>query len=165
MIISSNPYHPLRLQRELLTHGWGSHGWLMERRRWWWWWRSPRNPCPGRVLERCFWFWIAVSDDAAQRKSIWEKRQTPDSFRSKGICRRKRGSRRRLGWSHHPWARLGLGRAPWWWACLPAPFRLVFWLRGSSGKIGILQYFPGFFLKVRFLQKNKTPGQFCWKQR
>jgi hypothetical protein len=27
-----------------------------------------------------------------------------------------------------------------------------------------LQYFPGFFLKVRFLHKNKTPGQFCWKQ-
>jgi hypothetical protein len=26
-----------------------------------------------------------------------------------------------------------------------------------------LQYFPGFFLKVGFLHKNKTPGQFCWK--
>jgi hypothetical protein len=28
-----------------------------------------------------------------------------------------------------------------------------------------LQYFPGFFLEVGFLHKNKTPGQFCWKQR
>jgi hypothetical protein len=95
---------------------------------------------------------------AAQRNSIWEKRQTPDSFRSKGICRRKEGSRRRLGWPHHPLARSGLGRATWWWACLLAPLYLVFWLRGSSGKIGILQYFLGFFLKVRFLHKSKTPG-------
>jgi hypothetical protein len=31
----------------------------------------------------------------------------------------------------------------------------------SSGKIGFLQYFSGFFLKVGFLHKNKTPGQFC----
>jgi hypothetical protein len=37
----------------------------------------------------------------------------------------------------------------------------VFWLRGFSGKIGFLQYFPGLFLKVGFLHKNKTPGQFC----
>jgi hypothetical protein len=44
---------------------------------------------------------------------------------------------------------------------LVAPLRLVFWLHVSSGKIGILQYFLGFFPKVRFLHKNKTPGQFC----
>jgi hypothetical protein len=31
-MISSNPYHFLRLQRELHKHGWGDHGWLMERR-------------------------------------------------------------------------------------------------------------------------------------
>jgi hypothetical protein len=162
-MISSNPYHRLRLQRELLTHGWGSHGWLMERCRWWWWWRSP-NPRPDRVPERSFWFQSQFLMVAAQRKSIWEKRWTPDSFRSKGICRRKEGSRRRLGWPQHPLARPGLGRATRWWACLLAPLHLVFWLRGSSGKIGILQYFSVFFLKVGFLHKNKTPGQFCWKQ-
>jgi hypothetical protein len=39
--------------------------------------------------------------------------------------------------------------------------RLVFWLRGSSGEIGFLQYFPEFLLKVRFLHKNETPEQFC----
>jgi hypothetical protein len=37
---------------------------------------------------------------------------------------------------------------------LVAPLCLVFWLRVSSGKIGILHYFPGFFLKVGFLQKT-----------
>jgi hypothetical protein len=102
---------------------------------------------------------------AVQRKSIWEKRRIPDSFRSKGICRQKEGSRRRLGWPHHTLARPGLGRATRWCGGLPAPLRLVFWLCGSSGKIEFLQYFPGFFLKVGFLHKNKTPGQFCWKQR
>jgi hypothetical protein len=102
---------------------------------------------------------------AAQRNTIWEKRRTPNSFRSKDICRRKGGSRGRLGWPHHPLAWPGLGRATWWWACLPAPLRLIFWLRGSFGEIGFLQYFPRFLLKVRFLHKNETPGQFCWKQR
>jgi hypothetical protein len=102
---------------------------------------------------------------AVQRKTIWEKHRTSSPFRSEGICRRKVGSRRWPRWPHHRWVQPGLGRAPWWWAWLPAPLRLVFWLRGSSGKIGILQYFLGFFLKVGFLHNNKTPGQFCWKQR
>jgi hypothetical protein len=102
---------------------------------------------------------------AAQRNSLWEKRRTHDIFRSEGICRRKEGSRRWLGWPHHSLARPGLGRATRWCGALLAPLRLVFWFRGSSGKIGFLQYFPGFFLKVGFLHKNKTPGQFCWKQR
>jgi hypothetical protein len=95
---------------------------------------------------------------AAQQNSIWEKHRTPDSFRSKGICRRKESSRRRLGWPHHILARPGLGRATRWCGGLPAPLRLVFWLRGSSRKIGFLQYFPRFFLKIGFLHKNKTPG-------
>jgi hypothetical protein len=164
-MISSNPYHPLRLQRELLTHGWGSHGWLMERRRWWWWWRSPPNPHPGRVPEWSFWFRIAVSDGSGAAEVYLGKCRTPAPFMSEGICRQKEGSRRLPSWPHHRWARLGLGRAPWWWAQLPAFLCLLFWLRGSSGKIGFLQYFPGFFWKVGFLHKNKTPGQFCWKQR
>jgi hypothetical protein len=102
---------------------------------------------------------------AAQRNSIWEKHWTPAPFRLEGICRRKDGPRQWPRWPHHRWARPGLGRGPWWWAWLPAPLCLVFWLCGSSGKIGILQYFLEFFLKVGFLHKNKTPEQFCWKQR
>jgi hypothetical protein len=102
---------------------------------------------------------------AAQWKSIWEKRQTPAVFRSEGICRRKEGSRRWPRRPHHPLARPGLGCATKGCEPLVAPLRLVLWLGGSSGKIGFLQYFPGFFLKVRFLHKNETPRQFCWKQR
>jgi hypothetical protein len=47
------------------------------------------------------------------------------------------------------------GPRPWLCDGLPAPLRLLFWLRGSSGKIGFLQYFLGFFLKVGFLHKRK----------
>jgi hypothetical protein len=98
----------------------------------------------------------------AQRNSIWEKCRTPDSFRSEGIFRQKGGSRRWLGRPHHPLARLGLAHATRWCGALLAPLHLVLWLCGSSGKIGFLQYFLGFFLKVGFLHKNETPGQFCW---
>jgi hypothetical protein len=102
---------------------------------------------------------------AAQRNSIWEKCRTPNNFMSEGICRQKEGSRRRMGRPHHPLARPGLARTTRWCVPLVAPLRLVLWLRVSSGKIGTLRYFPWFFLKVGFLHKNKTLGQFCWKQR
>jgi hypothetical protein len=101
---------------------------------------------------------------AAQRNSIWDKRRTPDIFRSEGICRQKERSRRWLGRPHHPLVQPGLARTTRWCGALLAPLRLVFWPCGSSGKIRFLQYFPEFFLKVGFLHKNQTPGQFCWKQ-
>jgi hypothetical protein len=69
---------------------------------------------------------------AALRNSIWEKRQSPDSFRLKGICRRKEGLRRRLGWLHHP----RRGQA---WAAPPGgeaasqPLSV-----SSSGSVGLL---------------------------
>jgi hypothetical protein len=127
---------------------------MVGRRWWWWWWRSPANPCLGRVPEQSFWFWIAVSDGGSAAELYFGKCWTPSVFRSQGICRRKEGSRRRLGWPHHTLARPGLGRTTRWCGGLPAPLCLVFWLRGSSGKIGFLQYFLGFFLKVGFLHKK-----------
>ena len=57
-------------------------------------------------------------------------------------------------------AAMGLARHQVVWAPL-APLCLVFWLRESLGKIGTLQLFPEFLLKVHFLHKNETPGQFC----
>jgi hypothetical protein len=157
-MISSNPYHPLHLQWELLTYGWGNHGWLMERRRWWWWWWYPRNPHPGKCQNGVSGSesWILMV--AAHWNSIWEKRRTLDIFRLEGICRRKEGSRRSLGRPHHPLVRPGLACATRWCGALLAPLHLVLQFRVSSGKIGFLQYFSGFFLKVRFLHKNKIPG-------
>jgi hypothetical protein len=91
----------------------------------------------------------------AQRKSFWEKRRTPDIFRSEGICRWKEGSRRRPSRSHNRWD------APCVCGGLVPPLRFVFWLRGSSGEIGFLPIFPEFLQKVGFLHKNETPEQFC----
>jgi hypothetical protein len=98
---------------------------------------------------------------AAQRKSIWEKRRTPDIFRSEGISRRKKGSRRWPSCPHNRWAWPGLGHAPCVCGGLVPSRRLVFWLRGSSVEIGFLPIFSEFLLKVEFLHKNETPEQFC----
>jgi hypothetical protein len=49
----------------------------------------------------------------------------------------------------------GLARATRWCEPLVALLCLVFWLRESSGKIGALRYFLGFFLKVGFLHKKR----------
>jgi hypothetical protein len=109
------------------------------------------------VPERSFWSRIGVSDGGgAAELYLGKTLNPPKSFRSGGICRWKGGSRGRLGWPHHTLARPGLGRATWWCGGLPAPLYLDFWLRGSSGEIGFLQYFPGFVLKVGFLYKNET---------
>ena len=37
---------------------------------------------------------------------------------------------------------------------LRPPLRLMLWIRESSGEIGFLAYFPGFFMIVDFLHKN-----------
>jgi hypothetical protein len=102
---------------------------------------------------------------AAQRKSIWEKRRLPDLKSSGGICRREGRPRGCLGPPHTGVARPGLGRTTCVWRPLKPLLRLVFWLRGSSGKIWFLVIFLEFLLEVEFLHKNETPEQFCWKQR
>jgi hypothetical protein len=110
------------------------------------------------VPNRGFWWWHRSG-------TLSRKNTEPPIVSGQRLFVGGKGSRRGLGWPHHTLARPGLGRTTRWCGGLPAPLRLVFWLRGSSGKIGFLQYFLGFFLKVGFLHKNKTPGQFCWKQR
>jgi hypothetical protein len=71
-MISSNPYHPLCLQRELLTHGWGSHGG---------WWRDVGDdgdedllqiPVPAGCQNGFSNFESRFLMVAAQWKSIWE---------------------------------------------------------------------------------------------
>jgi hypothetical protein len=107
------------------------------------------------VLNHGFWWW------RRSRTLSGKNVESPNVFRSEGICRQKEGSRQHLGRPHQPLARPGLARATRW--CVPpvAPLRLVLWLRMSYGKVGTLRYFLGFFPKVRFLHKNKTPGKFC----
>ena len=107
---------------------------------------------------------IGFRVEAAHRTSFWKIFEPPVSFTARGSYSwngRPRRCRRR---PHKGQARPGLARA---WA-LSGPLRpllhFVFWLREYSGEIEFLMYFLGFFPKVGFLHKNKTPGQFCWKQ-
>jgi hypothetical protein len=102
---------------------------------------------------------------AAQRNSLWKNVKPTTVFRSGALYMPKEVSRRWPRRPHHPQARPRVARAARWCGPLVAHLRLVFWLRESSGKIGILQYFLGIFLKVWFLHKNETPEQLCWKQR
>jgi hypothetical protein len=106
------------------------------------------------VPNRGFWWWRCNGTLSGKTSN------PPDVLRSEEICRRKEGSRRWLGQPHHPLVRPGLARATRWVEPLVASLHLVFWLCESSGKIGVFQYFPGFFLKVEYLHKNETPEQF-----
>ena len=98
---------------------------------------------------------------AAKRNSSLENVEPPYVFRSQAICspkERSRGARRQ---PHHPQARPSPARA--WARCGPPVglLRPIFWLRGSSGKIGLSVFFLGFFWNFDFLHKNKTSRQFC----
>jgi hypothetical protein len=73
---------------------------------------------------------------------------------------RRESSRRWLRRPHHPLAWPRVAHMARWCGPLVAHLRLVFWIRKSSGKIGVLRYFLGIFLKVGFLHKNETPEQF-----
>jgi hypothetical protein len=88
----------------------------------------------------------------------WWQHSESLSGKKNAECRRKEGSRRWPRRPHNRWARPGLGRAPWLWSQATDSLCLSFWLRGSSGKIGFLQYFLGFLLKVGFLHKKRHPS-------
>jgi hypothetical protein len=94
-----------------------------------------------------FWWWRR--NGTLSGKNV----EPPLFFRPETLCRRKEGSR----WPRQPQAWPGLARATRWCGPLMALLRFVFWLRESSGKIGVLRYFLGIFLKVGFLHKNETP--------
>jgi hypothetical protein len=107
------------------------------------------------VPNRGFWWWQCS-------RTLFGKNAKPPMFLGQRVyAGGRRGSRRWPRRPHHPLAQPSLAHATRGCEPLMAPLRLVFWLRVSSGKIGILLYFLGFFLKVGFLHKNKTPGQFC----
>jgi hypothetical protein len=158
-MISSNPYHPL-WPTTGITHTWMGESWMVDGETSVMMMMISSKSLTRQgarteflVLSRGFWWW-------RRSRTLSGKKLNPDVFRSEGICRRKEGSRRWLGRSHHPLAQSVLACATRWCEPLVAPLCLVFWLRVSSGKIETLRYFPGFFLKVRFLHKNETPEQF-----
>jgi hypothetical protein len=145
-MISSNPYHPLRPTAGI-THTWMEKSWMVDGEASVMMMTMIFSNSPYRqdarteflVPNHDLWWWRR--NGTLSRKNA----QPPGVFRSEAICRRKGGSRRWLRRPHHPLARRGLARATRSCGPLVAPLRLVFWLRESSGKIGALRYFSGFF--------------------
>ena len=89
-LIQSLP--PLPYSRELLTHGWGNHGWLMERRWRWRWRRSPLRQGAGTtILDPKFRF----RGGGGAPYHFWKKWSWCRSFRLGGAYIRKEGERRR----------------------------------------------------------------------
>ena len=80
------------------------------------------------------------------RNSFWKTIEPPSVFGSRGLSSRKGSPEGWPRWPHPIQARPRGTRV--WTRCGPlvAPLRLVFWLRGSSGKIWTLPLFPGIFL-------------------
>jgi hypothetical protein len=161
-MISSNPYHPLQ-PTSGITHTWMGESWMVDGEASVMMMAIISSNSSSRqgakteflVPNRGFWWWRCSG-------TLSEKTSNPPWFLGSGtLCRRKEGSRRRPRRPHHPLARPALARAARWCGPLVAHLCLVFWLCESSGKIGVLPYFVGIFLKVGFLHKNKTPEQFC----
>jgi hypothetical protein len=163
-MISSNPYHPLR-PTVGITHTWMGESWMVDGEASVMMMAMISSNTPFRqgarteflILNRGFWWW-------RRSRTLSGKNAEPPMFSGQRLYvgkRRARGD----GWGGHtiPWR--GLAHATRWCGPLVAPLHLLFWLCESSGKIGTLRYFLGFFLKVGFLYKNETPEQFCWKHR
>ena len=161
-MISSNPYHPLQPTAGI-THTWMGESWMVDGETSVMMMAMISSNSPSRQGGRTEFLVpeLGFSVAAELRNSFWKNVEPPVVFRSEALSSQKEGSR---GWPrrpHHGTARPRVARAATWCGPLVARLRLVFWLRESSGKIGTLRYFPGIFLKVEFLHKNETPGQFC----
>ena len=83
---------------------------------------------------------------AAERGCVSRKNDgLPDVFRSEAFSSPKGSAGGHTGGPHHPWARQGHTRALGACGAPVHPPRFVFWLRGSSGKIGFMELFLEFF--------------------
>ena len=83
---------------------------------------------------------LGFSMVAELRNSFWKTSNLPRFFRLEVLSSRKGRPERCPRWAHHTYARPRGARLGM--VCpLEAHLRLVFWLRGSSGKIGTLHLF------------------------
>jgi hypothetical protein len=161
-MISSNPYHPLH-PTSGITHTWMGESWMVDEEASVMMMAMISSNSPSQqgarreflVPKRGFWWWRRSGTLSGKNA------EPPPVFRSGTLCRQKEGSRRWPRRPHHPLARPGLAHATRWCGPLVAHLRPVFWLHESSGKIGVLRYLLGIFLKVEFLHKNETREQFC----
>ena len=147
-MISSNPYHPLQPTAGT-THTWMGESWMVDGEVSVMMMAMISSNSPSRqgarteFLIREIGFSVAAELWSVSGKSV----DPPRVFRSGGLSSRKGDARWCPRRPHHPPARPSLCRAGPWCGALMAHLHLVFWLRGSSGKIEFLE-FSGIFLKL-----------------
>ena len=96
------------------------------------------------VLFRGIWWWRGSGTPSG-------KSRPPEFLGQKASYRRRGRPRGCLGRPDHPLVRLGLARMAKWCGWAPAPLRLIFWLRESSGEIGFLAFVPSNSENIHFL--------------
>ena len=97
------------------------------------------------VLFRGIWWW-------RRNGTPFGKTSNPPEFLGQKASYRRRGRPRGcLGRPDHPLARPGPARVARWCGWAPAPLRLIFWLRESSGEIGFLAFVKSNFENIHFL--------------
>jgi len=158
-MISSNPYHPLSLQRGI-THTWMGESWMVDGEVAVMMMAMISSNSPSRQGARTEFLIpeIGFSMAAELWKVSGKSVDSPEVFRSEALSSPKGSVGGHTGWPHHPWARQGPTRALGACGAPVHPPRFVFWLRGSSGKIEFLEFFWNFPKTLTFCTKTRHQG-------
>ena len=161
-MISSNPYHPLSLQRGI-THTWMGESWMVDGEAAVMMMAMISSNSPSRQGARTEFLIPEIGFSMAAELGMFSGKsdEPPEVFRSEALSSPKGSVGGHTGWPHHTWARPRACRALVWCGAPVHPPRSIFWVRGSSRKIGLSVFFLGFFWNFDFLHKNKTSRQFC----
>ena len=155
------PTIPFAYNTELLTHGWGNHGWLMKKR---WWWRLQRSPTSeGQspswqgARARTSVLRIGVFDGGGALLHFWKivggggpHFRSGATYTRKDIVRRATKARATPG--RGTWGTRGQGPPP----LMGGLLRVAFWLRGSFRPKLHFLFFLEYSGKLYFCIKKDT---------
>ena len=158
-MISSNPYHPLSLQRGI-THTWMGESWMVDGEVAVMMMAMISSNSPSRLGARTEFLIPEIGFSMAAKlwKFSGKSVDSPEVFRSEALSSPKGSVGGHTGWPHHPWARPRPNRALGACGAPVSPLRFVFWLRESSGKIEFLEFFWNFPKTLTFCTKTRHQG-------
>ena len=159
-MISSNPYHPLSLQR-VITHTWMGESWMVDGEVAVMMMAMISSNSPSRRSARTEFLVpeIGFSMAAELWKVSGKSVDPPPKFLGQRLFVVRRGALGATqGGPHHPWARQGPTRALGACGAPVHPPRFIFWLRGSSRKIEFLEFFWNFPETLTFCTKTRHQG-------
>ena len=158
-MISSNPYHPLSLQRGI-THTWMGESWMVDGEAAVMMMAMISSNSPSRQGARTEFLIPEIGFSMAAELGMFSGKsdEPPEVFRSKALCSPKERAGGHTGGPHHPWARPRANRALGACEHPVPPLCFIFWLRGSSGKIEFLEFFWNFPETLTFCTKTRHQG-------